>query len=437
AREKEQLTRKIIHLETELNAKEKEITFLREAFFAKDKEISDLKEKLSQLQQSWQRNQLDFAKRTAATEEKFHEARKTIDELKGGANLSVMRNTTKLEESQSGLQFFNGKAYFDPQPSWFDTLSNNGGCLEIQNFPVTARELEAMKNVKSNSKPSTEAAQACPELKCQPPLAPEIKKNAPPSQRGDEFNEINGSFGQRVNPFSRKAKRLDRQAQSPVNMFETAEVDKCTLPIQHQDLVSNITIHSSDARIKPFSNKAEALYPPTLNCPAANIVGTEAENYTPSPELSGVPSNNITDSYGNKVNPFSKRAIGVTKQSDILTARLFPAQTVTNSATISSNDAGFKNTIFNITTQYSGEQIDSFSTKAEAQERPTLNCSAADIGGAENVNNTPPVHPNGVPSNIITDNKVNPFSKRATGVTRPPHTPTLNFAEVEMMIVPS
>ena len=92
-----------------LTAKEREITFLREAFFAKDKEISDLKEKLSQLQQSWQRNQLDFVKRTAATEEKFHEARKTIDELKGGANLSVMRNTTKSEESQSGLQFFNGE----------------------------------------------------------------------------------------------------------------------------------------------------------------------------------------------------------------------------------------------------------------------------------------------------------------------------------------
>ena len=64
---------------------------------------------MSQLQQSWQRNQFDFVKRTAATEKKFHEERKTIDELKGGANLSVMRNTTKLEESQSGLQFFNGE----------------------------------------------------------------------------------------------------------------------------------------------------------------------------------------------------------------------------------------------------------------------------------------------------------------------------------------
>ena len=52
---------------------------------------------------------MDFAEQMAAVDEKLQEARKTIDELKGGANLSVMRNTTKLEESQSGLQFFNGE----------------------------------------------------------------------------------------------------------------------------------------------------------------------------------------------------------------------------------------------------------------------------------------------------------------------------------------
>ena len=92
-----------------LTAKEKEITFLKEALFGKHKENSDFKEKFSQLQQSWQRSQLDFAKQMAAMDEKLQEARKTIDELKGGANLSVMRNTTKLEESQSGLQFFNGE----------------------------------------------------------------------------------------------------------------------------------------------------------------------------------------------------------------------------------------------------------------------------------------------------------------------------------------
>ena len=44
-----------------------------------------------------------------AMDEKLQEARKTIDELKGGANVSVMRNTTKLEESQGELQFFNGE----------------------------------------------------------------------------------------------------------------------------------------------------------------------------------------------------------------------------------------------------------------------------------------------------------------------------------------
>lgn len=51
-----------------------------------------------------------------------------------------------------------GKDYFDHQPSWFDTLSNNGGYLEVENFPVTAKELEAMKNVRSNSRLSTESA---------------------------------------------------------------------------------------------------------------------------------------------------------------------------------------------------------------------------------------------------------------------------------------
>ena len=92
-----------------LTAKDKEITFLKEALFGKHKENSDFKEKFSQLQQSWQRSQLDFAKQMAAMDEKLQEARKTIDELKGGANFSVMRNTTKLEESRSGLQLFNGE----------------------------------------------------------------------------------------------------------------------------------------------------------------------------------------------------------------------------------------------------------------------------------------------------------------------------------------
>ena len=55
--------------------------------------------------------------------------------------------------------FYLDKDYFDLQPSWFDTLSKNVGCLEVINVPVKAKDLEAMKNVRSNSKASTEPAE--------------------------------------------------------------------------------------------------------------------------------------------------------------------------------------------------------------------------------------------------------------------------------------
>ena len=41
--------------------------------------------------------------------------------------------------------FYLGKDYFDHQPSWFDTLSKNARCLEVENVPVRAKDLEAMK----------------------------------------------------------------------------------------------------------------------------------------------------------------------------------------------------------------------------------------------------------------------------------------------------
>ena len=65
-----------------------------------------------------------------------------------------------------------------------------------------------------------------------------------------------------------------------------------------------------------------------------------------------------------------------------------------------------------------------------------LDYPATNIRGAKNENNTPPVHLKGVPFNNITEssgNKVNPFSKRAKGITTSPHTPTLNFAEVQTL----
>ena len=61
---------------------------------------------------------------------------------------------------------FLGKAYFDIQPSWFDTLSNNARCLKIENFPITAKDLEVMKNAKSHSKPFTEPAKGMKKETC-------------------------------------------------------------------------------------------------------------------------------------------------------------------------------------------------------------------------------------------------------------------------------
>lgn len=158
ARERGQLTQKITYLETEINAKEKEIAILQQTLCGRDKKITDLKEKLSQLQQNGQRNNFDFANQMAAMDKKLQETKKNIAELEAGVIFNVMKNEMEAKESQSEPQAFNGKNYFDHQPSWFDTLSNNGGYLEVENFPVTAKEIEAMKNVRSNSRLSTESA---------------------------------------------------------------------------------------------------------------------------------------------------------------------------------------------------------------------------------------------------------------------------------------
>ncbi|XP_022780215.1 uncharacterized protein LOC111321564 [Stylophora pistillata] len=86
----------------------------------------------------------------ATMDEKLQQARRNIKELEDGLNFSFVKNETK-EDSQSEPKTFNGKAYFELQPSWFDTLSNNAGCLNVKNFPVTAKDLEVLKNAKSSS----------------------------------------------------------------------------------------------------------------------------------------------------------------------------------------------------------------------------------------------------------------------------------------------
>ena len=54
------------------------------------------------------------------------------------------------------LSFFTRSAedYFDPQPSWFDTLSNCTGCSEIVIHPVRAKDLDAKKISDSSNKPA-------------------------------------------------------------------------------------------------------------------------------------------------------------------------------------------------------------------------------------------------------------------------------------------
>ena len=63
-----------------------------------------------------------------------------------------------------------GKAYFDLQQSWFDTPSNNGGCFKVENFPVSAKDLETIRNVKSTSRAFTEQAKGMKKETCKLPF---------------------------------------------------------------------------------------------------------------------------------------------------------------------------------------------------------------------------------------------------------------------------
>ena len=63
-----------------------------------------------------------------------------------------------------------GKAYFDLQQSWFDTASNNGGCFKVENFPVSAKDLETIRNVKSTSRAFTEQAKGMKKETCKLPF---------------------------------------------------------------------------------------------------------------------------------------------------------------------------------------------------------------------------------------------------------------------------
>ena len=73
-----------------------------------------------------------------------------------------------------------GKAYFDLQQSWFDTPSNNGGCFKVENFPVSAKDLETIRNVKSTSRAFTEQAKGMKKETCKLPFlySPHLRESS-------------------------------------------------------------------------------------------------------------------------------------------------------------------------------------------------------------------------------------------------------------------
>ena len=73
-----------------------------------------------------------------------------------------------------------GKAYFDLQQSWFDTASNNGGCFKVENFPVSAKDLETIRNVKSTSRAFTEQAKGMKKETCKLPFlySPHLRESS-------------------------------------------------------------------------------------------------------------------------------------------------------------------------------------------------------------------------------------------------------------------
>ncbi|KAJ7373446.1 hypothetical protein OS493_013041 [Desmophyllum pertusum] len=143
-----QFEEKISALEALCTAKNKEIAYLKENISAKDKEIIHLKEKVSELQHNGQKKEVDFAKQMETIDEELRKAKKNIVEAKE----SFVKKEVEVEQLNNQLPSFNAEDFFDLQPSWFDILPNNIGCLEIDNYPVRAKDLVANKDDGSSHK---------------------------------------------------------------------------------------------------------------------------------------------------------------------------------------------------------------------------------------------------------------------------------------------
>ena len=257
------------------------------------------------------------------------------------------------------------------------------------------------------------------------------KTSASVGSKDVESNKITGSVSQRVNPFSKRAKRLDRPPHFPVANFGRGEVEKSTPPVQPKNVVSNNTTQSSGGQINPFSKKARALDRPTPDFPAvANFGRAEVEKSIPPVQPKIVKTTKTTELYGGQINPFSNKAGALDRPTPDFPVAIFGRGEVEKSTP----PVQPKNIASNNTTQYSGGQINPFSKKTRALDRPTPDFHVANFGRAEVEKRTPPVQLKDFTSSKTTDsssNKVNPFSKRARGVTRPSHFLVPNFVEAQ------
>ncbi|KAL9979904.1 hypothetical protein ACROYT_G008421 [Oculina patagonica] len=276
--EKEELEEKIAVLEAQCNAKEKEIAYLKESVSAKDKVIAHLKETVLELhqngqttgselsEQNGQTTEIDFAKQMETIDGELEKTKENISQ----AEENLFRKKAEVESLQIEPQLFNAKDYFDPQPSWFDTLSNNTVCLQIHNYPVRAKDLDANRIKGSSDKKHENAriSKTAEEKSCGPPqLAPVNSTTSPQADQNKpvvtkiEPNRTGNSQKRPVNPFRKaaakgKSQQVNHQSPlfTPVNgtaVTSQAGQDNPPNPTQRNGFEAKAT-GSSQKPINPF-----------------------------------------------------------------------------------------------------------------------------------------------------------------------------------------
>ncbi|KAL9979905.1 hypothetical protein ACROYT_G008423 [Oculina patagonica] len=284
--EKEELEEKIAVLEAQCNAKEKEIAYLKERVSVKDKVIAHLKETVLELQQNGhtmvsqvperngQTTEIDFAKEMETIDEELEKTKENISQ----AEENLLRKKTEVENLHIEPQLFNAKDYFDPQPSWFDTLSNNTVCLQIDNYPVRAKDLDANRINGSSDEKHANAiiSKSAEEKSCGPPqLAPvnsttssqADQNRGKPVVRNFEPSTTGNSQKRPVNPFRKaaakgKSQQVNHQSPlfTPVNgtaVTSQAGQDNLLNPAQKNGFEAKAT-GSSQKPINPYRKAVKA-----------------------------------------------------------------------------------------------------------------------------------------------------------------------------------